>query len=181
MITAALIAGCSTSEAAPNQAPPPANPTVVAPSGWHADPGLAKAAAAAACDPNAAIAVTASEAWSEPARGCYALVLDLRGGAAPIDAAAEQLLAALGTELPGVKLHEIQKPAAGPRGTLVLGFDRADASGPQRGGGDLAPFHGRLRAELASTGEVHALACMWNQREPKVCEAACTRWLGGAP
>jgi hypothetical protein len=137
-----------------------------APKGWAADPPLAKAAAAAAGDPKAAIIVTASQAWSDPVRGCYALALDLHGAAGPIDAAAEQLLAALGTEA-GTRLHDVVKPVVGERGTLALGFDA------QRG------YHGKLRAELVKTGDVHALACVWNQREPKVCEAACTKWFGG--
>jgi hypothetical protein len=138
-----------------------------APKGWAADPQLAKAAAAAASDPKAAITVTASQAWSDPVRGCYALALDLHGAAGPIDAAAEQLLSALGTEVAGTKLHDVVKPVVGERGTLALGFDA------QRG------YHGKLRAELVKTGDVHALACVWNQREPKVCEAACTKWFGG--
>jgi hypothetical protein len=138
-----------------------------APKGWAADPQLAKAAAAAASDPKAAISVTASQAWSDPVRGCYALALDLHGAAGPIDAAAEQLLAALGTEVAGTKVHDVVKPVVGERGTLALGFDA------QRG------YHGKLRAELVKTGDVHALACVWNQREPKVCEAACTKWFGG--
>jgi hypothetical protein len=137
-----------------------------APKGWAADPALAKAAAAAAGDPKAAIVVTASQAWSDPARGCYALALDLHGAAGPIDAAAEQLLAALATEVAGTKLHDVVKPVVGERGTLALGFDA------QHG------YHGKLRAELAKTGDVHALACVWNSREPKVCEAACTKWFG---
>ena len=68
---------------------------------------------------------------------------------------------------PATKLHDVVKPAVGERGTLALGFDA------QRG------YHGKLRAELVKTGEVHALACVWNQREPKVCEAACAKWFGG--
>ncbi|MEP6866703.1 MAG: hypothetical protein ABJE66_39185 [Deltaproteobacteria bacterium] len=137
-----------------------------APKGWAADPELAAAAAVAAGDPKAAIIVTASQAWSDPVRGCYALALDLHGAAGPIDVAAEQLLTALGTEVAGTKLHDVVKPVVGERGTLALGFDA------QRG------YHGKLRADLAKTGDVHALACVWNQREPKVCEVACTKWFG---
>ena len=155
MIATALVAG-----------PALAGP-VAAPKGWAVDPALAKAAATAAADPKTAITVTASAAWSDPARGCYALALDLHGAAGPIDAAADQLIAALTTELAGAKLHDVQKPVAGERGTLALGFEA------QRG------YHGKLRVELAKTGEVHALACVWNPREPKVCEAACTKWFGG--
>lgn len=169
MIWAVLVASCTPSEAAPQPKPVPVAPDP--PKGWMADPALAKAAAAAVVDPKqSAIAVTQTQAWSDPARGCYGLALDLRGGAGPIDAAADQLIAALGSELAGAKLHEVQKPVAGPHGTLALGFDVLRGT---------APYHGKLRADLESTGEVHALACLWNQREPKVCEAACTHWFGG--
>jgi hypothetical protein len=47
-------------------------------------------------------------------------------------------------------------------------------------GFERAPYHGTLRAELASTGAVSALACAWNAREPAACEAACVALLGGA-
>jgi len=148
------LASCAASEAAP------APDAIAVPKGWVADPALAKAASGAAGP-----AVTHSDAWSDPARGCYALAIDLHGGAVAIDVAAEQLLAALGEA--GVKPHDVAKPAPGERGMLVLGFDR---------GG----YRGKLRAELVNTGDVHALACVWNQREPKVCEAGCATLLGGA-
>ncbi|MEO8553428.1 MAG: hypothetical protein ABI678_25820 [Kofleriaceae bacterium] len=147
------LASCAASEAAP------APDAIAVPKGWVADPSLAKAASAAAGP-----AVTRSDAWSDPARGCYALVLDLHGGAVAIDVAADQLLAALGEA--GVKPHEVVKPGAGPAGVLTLGLDRGT-------------YRGKLRAELVQTGEVHALACVWNQREPKVCEAGCATLFGG--
>lgn len=148
-----VLAACAASEAAP------APDAVVVPKGWVADPALAKTASSAAGGQ-----VTHSDAWSDPARGCYAIVLDLKGGAAAIDSAADQLITALGTA--GVKTRDVVKPVAGPAGMLKLAFDRG-------------AYRGMLRADLVNTGEVHALACAWNQREPKVCEAGCATLFGG--
>lgn len=166
-----VLASCGRSEAAP-----PAGTVrsgLAAPAGWHVDGGLAKLAATAASDPKSGprsgIAVAGSEAWSEPSRGCYAVWLALHGASAPIDVAAEQLLAALAKELPDVKLAEVAKPTGGDegRGTLALSFDA-------RG------FHGKIRAELAGTGDIHALACVWNQREPRACAKGCAALFGAA-
>ena len=153
------LASCAASEAAPPPAASPSN--FAAPKGWAVDSGLAKTAATAAAGDK--ITVLGSDAWSEPSRGCYAIWIDLAGSASPVDAAADQLLAALTNQK--ATLREVQKPAAGETGTLALAFDRA-------------PYHGKLRAELATTGEIRALACMWNQREPKACDAGCTSLLG---
>ncbi len=165
-----VLASCgrpNRSEAAPQVAA--ARSGLVPPKAWQGDSELAKAAALAAADPKAGVAVAGSEAWSDPSRGCYAVWLGLRGGAAPIDVAAEQLLAALAKELPEVVVREVSKPGGGAqeRGTLALAFEA-------RG------FHGRLRADLAHDGEVRALACVWNRREPKLCEAGCTALFGDA-
>jgi hypothetical protein len=146
----ALAAACGRSEAAPSP--------LQAPAGWRAAPELAKAAGDAAGS-----ATTASEAWAEPARGCYAVWLALHGAAGSIDAAADQLVA--GVQKLGVTASEIAKPSTGDRGELALAFVKP-------------PYRGRIRAQLASTGDVTALACMWNEREPKACEAACTQLLG---
>jgi hypothetical protein len=153
------LASCAASEAAPPPAASASN--FAAPKGWAVDTALAKTAATAAGGDK--VTVLGSDAWSEPSRGCYAIWIDLAGGAVPIDAAADQLIAAMTTQK--ATLREIQKPAAGDAGTLALAFDRA-------------PYHGKLRAELVNTGEVRALACMWNQREPKACEAGCAGLLG---
>ncbi len=133
------------------------------PKGWKPDGELANAAATAAADSKAGVGVTGSEAWSDPARGCYAISLAIHGGAVPIEVAADQLLAALGKD--DVHVHDVAKPPAGDRGTLALAFDA-------RG------YHGTLRADLASTGDVHAFACVWNQREPQACEAGCADLRG---
>jgi hypothetical protein len=140
-------AACGRSEAAPSQ--------LQAPAGWRSAPELAKAASDAAGS-----AATASEAWAEPARGCYAVWLALHGAAASSDAAADQLLA--GVQKLGVTARDIAK---GKPGELAFGFDKS-------------PYRGRMRALLATNGDVSALACMWNEREPKACETACGAMLG---
>jgi hypothetical protein len=144
-------AACGRSEAAPSQ--------LQAPAGWRSAPELAKAASDAAGS-----AATASEAWAEPARGCYAVWLALHGAAASIDVAADQLVA--GVQKLGVTASEIAKPQAAERGELAFAFAKQ-------------PYRGRLRALLAKTGDVNALACMWNEREPKACEKQCAELLGG--
>ncbi|MEO8845547.1 MAG: hypothetical protein ABI591_16745 [Kofleriaceae bacterium] len=153
------LASCAASEAAPS----PAASNITPPKAWTADPALAKTAAAAATGDR--ISVLGSEAWTDGSRGCYAIWLDLSGGAGPIDDAADGLIAALTKELTGVKIHDRQMPVVGETGTLAFAFEKA-------------PYHGKLRAELTKTGEIRALACMWNQREPKTCEAGCTTMLG---
>jgi hypothetical protein len=165
LLAATLGASCGRSEAAPTTAPASG---LVTPAGWTADVELAKVAASAMVDPKSGdLTVTASEAWSARARGCYAVWLDLHGAAAPIEAAATQLLDALAHELPGIAIHEVVKPAPGDHGTLALAFDT-------RG------YHGTLRVELAATGDVRALACLWNSREPAACAVGCATLSGGA-
>jgi hypothetical protein len=152
------LASCAASEAAP---PPAASASsqLAPPKGWVADAALAKTAATAAAGDK--IKVLGTEAWSEPSRGCYAMWIDLAGSAAPIDAAADQLIAAMTTE--HATIHDVVKPAAD--GVVAFAFERA-------------PYHGKLRAVIAPTGEIRALACTWNQREPKACEAGCAVLLG---
>ncbi len=163
LIAIAAAGGCARGEAAGD--PPAAAHAsgVTAPKGWRAAPAIAKAAADAAKSDR--IAIAGSEAWSQPAMGCYAVWLSLTGSASAIDAAATELVAAL--DKAGVATRDVIKPAAGERGTLALGFDKL-------------PYRGKLRAELASTGAVTALACAWNQREPAACEGACVTLLGGS-
>jgi hypothetical protein len=153
------LASCAASEAAPS----PTASNIAAPKGWIADPALAKTAAAAAAGDK--VSVLGSDAWSDGSRGCYAIWLDLSGGAGPVDAAADGLIAATTKELTGVKIRDLQKPVVGETGTLAFAFDKT-------------PYHGKLRAELTKAGEIRALACMWNQREPKTCETGCTAMLG---
>lgn len=153
LIALALCAACGSSEAAP-----PPGSGLTAPAGWRSAPQIAKAAADAAGS-----GATASEAWDEPARGCYAVWIGLHGAAGAIDAASDRLVASV--QKLGVATSEIAKPEAGERGELQLAFTKP-------------PYRGKLRAQLARTGEVIVLACMWNDREPKACEAGCQALLG---
>ena len=153
------LAGCAVGEAAP----PPSTSGITPPKTWSVDPALAKTAATAAAGDK--VTVLGSEAWTAGGRGCYAIWLDLAGGAAPVDAAADALITAMTKELSGLAIHDLQKPVPGETGTLAFGFDKT-------------PYHGRLRAEIQKSGELRALACMWNQREPKSCETGCTALLG---
>ena len=171
------LASCTASEAAPS----PTASNIAAPKGWSVDPALAKTAAAAAAGDK--VNVLGSDAWSDGSRGCYAIWLDLSGGAGPVDAAADGLIAATTKELTGVKIRDLQKPVVGETGTLAFAFDvypappSGGAASPRKAG--LAtPYHGKLRAELTKLGEIRALACLWNQREPKTCETGCTAMLG---
>ena len=153
------LASCAASEAAPS----PAASNITAPKGWVGDAALAKTAASAAAGDK--ITVLGSDAWSESSRGCYAIWVDLSGSAGPVDVAADALIEAMTRELTGVTIRDRQMPVPGETGTLAFAFDKL-------------PYHGKLRAELTKTGEIRALACMWNQREPKACEAGCTGMLG---
>jgi hypothetical protein len=154
LMVLALCAACARGEAAPGSAS-----GIAPPAGWRAAPELAKAASDAAGS-----ATTASEAWAEPARGCYAVWLALHGAPAAIDAASDQLVASV--QRIGAQPSAVVKPPPGDRGELSLAFVRA-------------PYRGKLRALLAKTGDVSALACLWNEREPKACETACSSLLGG--
>jgi hypothetical protein len=91
-------------------------------------------------------------AWAEPARGCYAAAIAVKG-----KAAAEQLVTELAKE--GAVAHDV---VAGETG-VTFSFVRA-------------PYQGRAQAVFDAEG-VAAKACFWNEREPSACAAACTGWL----
>jgi hypothetical protein len=91
--------------------------------------------------------------WGDPARGCYAAIVEVPGGAS-----ATELAAAITGA--GIATHDV---VAGD-GTLALAFSRP-------------PYDGRLRSELAKDGKLTARACFWNTREPATCEAMCKGWL----
>lgn len=137
------LAACSRAGAAPS---PPA--------GWREAPELADAARTAA---GSAAEV---HAWAEPARGCYALALAMRGAAGPVDAARDALVASLARA--GVATTSVEKRAPGD---VRVRFARL-------------PYHGALHATLAANGDVAATACAWNEREPAACEAGCTALFG---
>lgn len=104
----------------------------------------------------------ASDGWVEPAAGCYAIWLRLAGPAAPIARATGQLVASV--ESAGLIVRDVVTSIADSRGAVALEFAKA-------------PYQGVLRAELARSGELEALACAWNQREPTICAPTCKKLL----
>lgn len=154
MIAFALVGACrgASAEAQPGGPPIPAS--------WRALPEL-QAAVARAAGANDGVG-----AWGEPAMGCYAVSLALRGGAAGVDAMATQLLD--GARAEQLAVTDTALPdAGGDRGVLAFAFARG-------------AYHGRVRAELDADGAVRARACFWNDREPRACEAACAPLVGSA-
>jgi hypothetical protein len=142
------LAGCS-----PAGAQPSAASGITPPAGWQALPQLAKQVADAT-------KATGSEAWGEPARGCYAVWFTVTGSGANADA----ILAGLAAEK--IATSNVVTPESGD-GMVAVSFTKAS-------------YAGRLRARIA--GEtVTALACFANQREPESCEAPCTTLLGALP
>jgi hypothetical protein len=114
------------------------------------------------------ISVDGVEAWGEPARGCYATWIALRGSGGATDAMATELVKSLSAEpaLVGIVIRDVVKPAAGAAsGVLSLTFERGI-------------YRGKLRATLANDGKLAALACFWNFREPIACEHACNGLIG---
>ncbi|HEY5925906.1 MAG TPA: hypothetical protein VIV11_29665 [Kofleriaceae bacterium] len=153
------LGACRSSEAGPTSGLTP-------PAGWQALPSLATAASEAA--KSGGITVDGVEAWGEPARGCYAAWIALRGAGGAPDAMADQLVRSLSVEpaLLGILIRDVVKPAAGAAsGVLSLAFERG-------------VYRGKLRATLAKDGKVAALACFWNWREPIACEQACNGLIG---
>ncbi|HEY5944955.1 MAG TPA: hypothetical protein VIV40_05660 [Kofleriaceae bacterium] len=153
------LSACRSSEAGPGSGLTP-------PTGWAPLPSLATAANDAA--KAGLLTVDGVEAWGEPARGCYAAWIALRGGGGAPDVMADQLVRSLSAEpaLMGIVLRDVVKPAAGQAsGVLSLSFERMQ-------------YRGKLRATLASDGKLAALACFWNLREPVACEAGCAGLVG---
>jgi len=153
-----LLAACGSSDAAPGSGAvppgvtppfmPPKAAIATPPAGWIAMPTVASAAI------EALGAKTTGDAWGEPAMGCYAVAV----GFAAHDAKA--LLADVKAQ---VSVRDVVEPPA-QGGVLAFAFDKG-------------PWQGRVRAIIA-TGEVTAVACFWNDREPAACEAACVGVLG---
>lgn len=163
LISLFALEGCrQTAEAEPGSG-------IAAPIGWRALPELAAAVRTAAGTDR--VGVDRSEAWGEPAMGCYGAWLSIHGSRTPPDVMAQQILEGLATEpeLAGIAIRDVVKPAVdADRGTLSLAFTRAT-------------YHGRLRAQLEASGQITALACFWNEREPGACESSCTGLLGRLP
>jgi len=84
----------------------------------------------------------------------------LRGGGATI----AEVLA--GLEANSVRMRDVVKPTT-DQGPLSVTFDRA-------------PFFGRLRG-VTGSGQVTAVTCFANGREPDNCERGCTQLLGANP
>lgn len=145
----AAFGACRASEAGPTSG-------LTAPAGWRPLPELATAATDAA--KQAKITVTGAEAWGDPARGCYAAWLAVSSAAGDPVVLGPKLVEQLRTDLGG-ELRDVVLPAAASS-ALSLRFVRA-------------PYEGTLRADIAKTGGITVLACFWNAREPKACEAAC--------
>ena len=148
-------------------AQPSATSGLKAPVGWIAIPEIATAVAAAA--KTEGTTVDGAEAWGDPARGCYGVWLAIHGDGA----SAEQVLAGLASQ--PITTTNIVKPES-TDGVVALSFETTAAPGTSVGG----TYRGRLRARLAA-GQITALACFANEREPIACETACTSLLGGIP
>lgn len=162
LVALAMTTSCRASEADTGSGLTP-------PAGWQAMPSLASAAASAA--KRDGITVDRVEAWGEPARGCYAAWLSVRGSGGAPDAIARQIVEGLSAEpaLAGIVVRDVTEPAAGaPSGVLALAFERGS-------------YRGKLHVSVAKDGPLAALACFWNEREPAACEQACTGLLGGMP
>jgi hypothetical protein len=151
-LTVVAIVACSPASAEPaDRAHPP---------GWQQLPAITGAITTAARAGGAT--VEAVDAWGEPAAGCYAVWLGLRGRAADAAALADQVL----TGAAGLAPSEVARPT-GADGVLAFGFARP-------------PYRGRVRARLGD-GRISAVACFGNQREPVACDAACAGVVQGVP
>lgn len=122
------------------------------PAGWQAMPAVAQAAK----DALGKSKVDAVEAHGQPAMGCTMLWMIVPG------TEANQVLASLGT----LDITDVVKPS-GETGILSFRFKSK-------------VVEGRMRARLAN-GKTTALACWWNEREPRACETACTTVIGAMP
>ncbi len=172
---AAAAVGCGKAGAEPPGAVSGLSP----PASWQVLPDVAAAARTAL----GTVRIDGVEAWGEPARGCYAVWMSVRGSGGA-QAIGNQILASLGGDASAVPadaaapgsaaipataklaLHDIVMPT-GETGVLAVRFERA-------------PYRGRLRARIAD-GRVTSLACFANQREPLACDVACTAFLGSLP
>lgn len=125
---------------------------ITPPAGWRALPKVAAAIADGAKADG--VTIEASLAWGDPARGCFATWLALRGSGA---ATADQVVASLA----GVTTHDVATSA----GAVTLAFEHA-------------PFRGTLRATFDGDA-VRASACFGDGREPLACDAACATMIGG--
>ncbi len=152
-LTLVALAACGQAGAQPT-----ATSGLTAPAGWVAIPEIATAVAAAAKADGSTI--VGSEAWGDPARGCYGVWLALQGDGA----SAEQVLAGIAGQ-PITTTNIIMPDTAD--GIVTLSFEKG-------------AHRGRLRARIAA-GTITTIACFANDREPAACDAPCTGLLGGLP
>ena len=149
------LAACGASDAAPgagSAVPPGVTPPFMPPKAAIATPPPGWIAIPSVA--SAARGAVTGDAWGEPAMGCYAVAVSF---------AAHDAKALLAEVRASVSIRDVVEPPA-QGGVLAFAFDKA-------------PWQGRVRAVIA-TGEVTALACFWNDREPVACEAACVGVLG---
>jgi hypothetical protein len=137
------VAACR-AEADTGSATAPVAAPLAIPATWQAAPAIADAIKAGG--------VERSDAWAEPAMGCYAAWLV--AGATKI----EDVVAGVGS---------------GAARDVVATADGATFSF-ERGG-----YRGNARATVAGE-HTTVVACFWNDREPAACEKACAAVLGGA-
>jgi hypothetical protein len=91
-------------------------------------------------------------AWAEPARGCYAAAIEVKG-----EAAADEIVPELAKL--GVAAHDVVTAEA----SVTFSFVRS-------------PYQGHAQANFDAQGAGGRL-CFWNEREPEACAAACGRWM----
>jgi hypothetical protein len=148
----ALLVACSSAEAQP-----PDISGLTTPSGWQSLPALATAVSTAA--KATGVTITGSEAWGEPAIGCYAMWIALRGTGTTVAQVFKGLDAA------GIVPKDFIKPTT-EYGQISLSFERGE-------------HRGRLRVHTGD-GRLSAIACFANAREPASCEAGCKSLLGAS-
>jgi hypothetical protein len=153
LVATALLVACSGSA----EAQPPEISGLSTPSGWQSLPVLATAVRTAAQAHGVTIA--GSEAWGEPAIGCYAMWIALRGTGTTV----AQVFT--GLDKAGIVPKDFVKPTT-EYGPISLGFERGE-------------HRGRLRVHT-SDGRLSAIACFANAREPASCEAGCKALLGAS-
>jgi hypothetical protein len=161
VVTAVAVAMLRDAHALPTGAPG-AQPSAsrVLPPRWHELPSVARAVT----DALPGTAVDRAEAWGDPAAGCFAAEVSLHGAARDADVVRGEVIGSLRADprLAGLALRD-----ATVRGeNLDVAFERA-------------PYRGTLRATSGSDGHATLLACLWNEREPTTCSAACDQLLGG--
>lgn len=153
----AALAGCASAASQPTPPPPIKASGIKVPTGWQALPDLATAVENAAHADG--ITVEGSEAWGEPARGCYAAWISLRGGDANLLLADDIASGVAGEK---IQMTDVVKPPSD--GIMSFAFSRA-------------PYRGKVKAKL-ERGRVIAIACFANDREPASCDATCATLLG---